>query len=185
MTLPRFNAAIAVLVLAVAVLGAAAAYHFHHVQTARTWSRALARAVQEGRPSVSLRDLPAPAWDRVHVFGPFTSRSEIAKALGFDWRGSAARAIERADHAVLLVFLHQGNLALAVMHPRDRGDFVPAGVGRAYTADDAVFRIQRRTSDGWVLLEPEAGRGPVANPPSREGAPSSAAHSPHHSPARP
>lgn len=122
----------------------------------RAASRVLASAVQSGRPTVCLRDLPGPAWERVHIFGPYTSRQEVAAALGFPWNdGAAARELERSDSLNLLLFVREGRVVMTVRHRRDAGDFGPASLRRGFSVNEAEFRVVRR-ADGWRVLEPVA-----------------------------
>ena len=45
------------------------------------------------------------AWDRVHVFGPYTRHTDIHARLGFHWGGVERTTIEWNDGVNLVVFV--------------------------------------------------------------------------------
>src|SRR5687767_1309622 len=44
---------------------------------------------------------PAFAWDRMHVFGPYSAKPEVEKELGFRWSGYRRTTIESSDRVAL------------------------------------------------------------------------------------
>jgi hypothetical protein len=142
---------IAISVFAVVVV---AGLFFHRLHAEHAFSRDLAAAVQGTEPTVHLRNIPSPAWERVYIFAPYTQPSQISSALGFAWNGSAVETIQSSDGVNLLVFVQQQRVVLSVLHPRDHGDFDPDSVGYNYSRDDAEFSIVRRPQDNWLLLQP-------------------------------
>lgn len=118
------------------------------------FSRALAAAVADGRSTIRLGQLPNPDWDRVYLFGPFTSEATIRSTLEFEWSGSVIRRLERSDSFQLLLFVRGQSVVMAVLHPRQQGDFDPSSLGRAIPRSMADFEVVRDRKDGWIVLRP-------------------------------
>ena len=55
------------------------------------------------------------------MFGPYTRRDQIERAIGFKWRG--ATAIENQDAVQLLLLVDGNRVTRAVDLPRGRADF--------------------------------------------------------------
>jgi hypothetical protein len=96
---------------------------------------------------------PPAAWDRVSIFGPYTSPEQVREVLGTDWYGDDARAIRRDDLWDLLVFQSGGRVVAAGLHPRGSGDFDTASVGRYHTVERACF-VVNPPADDWYTLRP-------------------------------
>jgi hypothetical protein len=89
-----------------------------------------------------MADCTGFAWDRVHVFQPYTSPADIEAALGFSWVGAGWTGIDSSDGAVLLVFVRDHDVVCYVMHPRGWGDFTYTHAPNAgLTPSDAVFAV--------------------------------------------
>jgi len=96
---------------------------------------------------------PGAAWDRVSIFGPYTTPEQVRDVLGVDWYGDDARAIRGGDRWDLLVFQSAGRVVAAGLHPRANGDFDSASVGRYHTVERACFVVNPPTG-GWYTLRP-------------------------------
>jgi hypothetical protein len=109
---------------------------------------------------------PAFDWDRMHIFGPYRTKAEVAKELGFSWSGFDRTTIETSDSVVLVVFVRDGKVVHWYEHPRDAGDLAPLGGRRGYTRTEATFRIERRkeTRGEWVELKPLETRSSTTAP---------------------
>ncbi len=92
------------------------------------------------------------AWDRLHVFAPYTPASVIEGELGFAWPGAAKSGISGTDSICLLVFVANKQVVEQVKLARRFGDFAPAA--GTYARDRARFRVTRR--DGVFQVAPLA-----------------------------
>jgi len=82
---------------------------------------AVQSAAQSGEPVEVVDAVGDRRWDRLHVFGPYTSRAEINRTIGFDWHGTTA--IENQDAVQLVLLVDGKRVARAVDLPRGRADF--------------------------------------------------------------
>jgi len=155
----------------VAIATVAGLFYYRHVHSAHAFSRDLASAVLSGRPTVHLRSISSPDWERVYVFGPYTSPAHISAALGFAWSHADVDTIQMSDGYNLLVFVRQGRVVMSVLHPRNQGDFVPDSVDFNYPRDDAEFSIARRPQDSWLLLKPVPDSHSAPNAPTADHTP--------------
>jgi hypothetical protein len=140
-----------VLVIALVLVACGTAY-----RSDDTLLEALAARIKvepHGSSSAFLLDeLTEFEWDRVFVFLPFASDSEVRQSLGFNWEGLGRTGISTRDDIVLLVFVSKRHVARFVKFPRRLGDFseieVPEGLGPS----EARFRVERHDSRTVVRL---------------------------------
>jgi hypothetical protein len=110
-------------------------------------SRRISAAAEASDVSVvNVPELATFAWDRLIIFPPYTSSSQIEKELGFSW--SESDWIEKRDDVALLVFVDQGRVVRFVDHPRGRGDFSKCHRTGGFGRTEAVFHFTRDAS-GW------------------------------------
>jgi hypothetical protein len=109
---------------------------------------ALTDAVRESdRTGVPFRlaSVTSFEWDRVYVFGPYSTPEQIREQLGFDWPAAEDSKIEDADWMNLLVFVRDGRVVHAYEHDRGNGDLEPLArsVLRSggLSPNDAVLRV--------------------------------------------
>jgi hypothetical protein len=101
-------------------------------------SKAVVTASQEGTP-MDLRDLTPFDWDRVLVYPIGTPRSEVSRALGFEFKGDLSYTAESSE-----VFVFTNNRAF-VRFADYRGRSVWRGLQRPIAelgANDAVFDVR-------------------------------------------
>lgn len=122
------------------------------------FSRALAAAIATAEKTpphrVAVEKLPAPAWDRLHIFGPYTSTEQIEKRLGFRWIDANTRRNTKSDTGNLLLFVKGRTIAMSLLFPRENGDFTPYAVDARYTPPEALFTVARE--GGRLSLRPAA-----------------------------
>ncbi|MDB6134726.1 MAG: putative lipoprotein [Verrucomicrobiales bacterium] len=121
------------------------------------FSHALNAAVEEHRDSggIQLRRLTEIPWERLHIFGPYTSPEQVNAALGFPWRDRHLTKIGMMDDRNLLVFTAGGKVVLSVLHPRHEADFSQEALNRSFTPEDAVLTADH-LPDGRMELRPAA-----------------------------
>lgn len=78
----------------------------------------LESAVASGATTFDFAADPAFTWDRMHVFGCYSSRESVEKALGFPWSDFSKSAIESSDSVVLVVFVQNGKVVGWYEQPR-------------------------------------------------------------------
>ena len=113
----------------------------------------LESAVASGATSFDFATDSAFAWDRVYVFGSYTSRQDVEKSLGFSWPDFEKSEVWVQDGNTLVVFVREGRVV-------DWFDS-PPGINlgwianaEGYGRDQAAFRIER--ADGRAELKPIA-----------------------------
>jgi len=119
----------------------------------RSVSAVIARAVADrpAEPIVLARATDFP-WDRVYIFGPYTPAATLRDSIGGRCCGGAEQLLESSDDHDLLVFVPAGADPVVERHPRNRGDFAPAVLGRGIPRAQAVFRVDTSRADGWRVL---------------------------------
>ena len=95
---------------------------------------------------VNASEVAAFAWDRLFVFPPYTTSTQVEKELGVRWSESAR--IESDDTFVLLVFVDRGRVVRFIDQARDRGDFTECHHAGGFSRSEAVFRFAKDAS-GW------------------------------------
>jgi hypothetical protein len=93
-------------------------------------------------------------WDRVYVFGPYSTPDSINEEIGFEWDDADDSAIEGADWMKLIVFVEDGQVVRAFDHDNGDGEF--ACLASPYlegglTRREAFVRVKRTPNDGGSL----------------------------------
>ena len=121
----------------------------------RSVSAGIAAAVQKMPDSpVTISRLTDFPWTRFFVFGPYTPAQTVRDSVGIGCCGGAEVDLASAEDHDLLVFVRADKPPVVERHPRSRGDFAPAALGRGYTPAEAVFTVNSSRRDGWRSLEP-------------------------------
>jgi hypothetical protein len=107
----------------------------------------LESAVASGATSFDFAADPAFAWDRMYVFGCYSSRASVEGALGFSWPDFNKTTIESSDSVVLVVFVKNGKVISWYEQPRKIGLSHLAN-DKGYSRSEALFIVDR--SSGWV-----------------------------------
>ena len=92
--------------------------------------------------SLSFRSVTDFEWDRLYIFQPYTTKSEIEQTLRTTWTGSMS--IESGKGINLLVFTKNQRVVRYAELSRDI-DFVVPKTAKGWSPTDSVFPI---TSDG-------------------------------------
>jgi hypothetical protein len=117
-------------------------------------SSALSEQIRRGPGTMVDFAQAAPfAWDRVYVFGPYTSHEHIHKSLGFHWGGIERTTIELNDGVNLVVFVRGRRVVHWFEHARheELGDVTdPNG----YAREETKFRVFRDGTEQRLALAP-------------------------------
>lgn len=104
----------------------------------------LESAVASGVTSFDFAADPAFAWDRMYVFGCYSTRATVEKSLGFKWADFSKTTIESSDGVVLVVFVQNGKVVGWYEQPR-RIELGHLANDKGYTRSEAVFDVDRST----------------------------------------
>lgn len=114
----------------------------------------LARAIFQNQAGeiqvVDLSSITTFPWDKLYVFGPYTSSQRIDSILGNFWIGSRFTSIKSNDRITLLVFTRNGRVVQHLEFPRGQGDFSPADNGKGYAIEESHFLVDERGRIIWA-----------------------------------
>lgn len=110
------------------------------------------RAAPDG-DTLQLNEVTDFAWERLYLFGPYTTDGVINEALGFNWSGAADTGIGQSDGHNLLVFVDGQEVVDWAMLGRAVGDFPGHG---EFTPAEAKFIVRRNASGAMTELAPSA-----------------------------
>jgi hypothetical protein len=92
-------------------------------------------------------------WDRVYIFAPYTAIDTINEYIGSAWATEHKTSIYENDGICLLVFTAAGEVTGYVEYPRGGGDFANLARPEGYSRQEAVFMVDRQTSNPtWTNL---------------------------------
>ncbi|MFC4076990.1 hypothetical protein [Salinithrix halophila] len=99
------------------------------------------------------------SWDKLYIFGPYSTAKSINESLGFKWEeaGDVIRDLKGDEGLNLLVFVQGDEVVRHVKHKRKNGDFLP--VTTPLTPDTAVF-LADKNKDGWWVFRPVGSGSP-------------------------
>lgn len=112
--------------------------------------RVLEEASRGAGTVVRMATLTGFAWDRLHIFDPYTMRDRIEAELGFAWPEADRTGIDSSDGMALLVFVKDGAVVRYVAQRR-WADFAGQHRRGGYAPADAAFRVTPR-GDGAFLM---------------------------------
>lgn len=123
----------------------------------------VAMAVQragETRKPLKLSESADFAWDKVHVFAPYTPSEAIQKDLGFAWAEAGRTGIDSRDDITLLVFVKNKRVVRTLAFPRNRGDWAMIENHAGFTPAQAVFKVTAEEAQPawWVVSETRPSR---------------------------
>jgi hypothetical protein len=104
--------------------------------------RRLQSAVASKAESFDFAADPAFAWDRLFVFGCYSSKPEVEAAMGFHWPEFTRTSIESSDSVVLVVFVKQNSVVDWFEQPRSI-ELGWLANGKGYAHSEARFSITR------------------------------------------
>jgi hypothetical protein len=90
-------------------------------------------------------------WDRLYIFGPYTSPEHVHKCLGFGWPEYRWASIRDSDGVNLVVFVRDRKVVHWFEFPRKNGELGYLDDPKGYTREEARFRVQREGTDRLIL----------------------------------
>jgi hypothetical protein len=119
-------------------------------------ARALLHAVKAGPGTIVDFAQVAPfAWDRLYIFGPYTSPESMEASLGFNWFGSRLTSLEESKGECVVVFVRGANVVEWFHYSRGNGDLVPISNLQGYAREEAVFEVQEDNERRLLLVKPQ------------------------------
>jgi hypothetical protein len=98
----------------------------------------------EAHAPLRLADSTDFAWQRCHIFTPYTPVSTIERDLGFAWPGAKDTGIDYLDGIDLLVFVKDRQVVRWVALPHNLGYFARIEKHDGYGPAQAVFKVTPR-----------------------------------------
>lgn len=95
---------------------------------------------------INISTITTFAWDQLHIFGPYTTLSELDSMVGRSWRNNCSTQIETSDGITLLLFINDGTVVHCLDYPRGENHFfVPSkGFNSGFSPQEAVFIFDRQ-----------------------------------------
>jgi hypothetical protein len=103
--------------------------------------RSLRSEASRENETVQLAGLTSFPWDRVCLFGPYTSRNEAEACLGFVWLAFESTGIDMADQFSLMVFAASGRVVHVERLSRQL-DFSEEILKRPLLPGEAIFKVR-------------------------------------------
>lgn len=101
-------------------------------------------------PNIDFSTFTPNNWDRLFIFGPYTSYVEIDNALGRFWLYSRFTTIESNDRVNLLVFTKGNRVVEYIEFFRGNGDFSTAQNEIGYPRLEAKFIMDAQGRIYWL-----------------------------------
>ena len=130
--------------------------------TAGALEREFAKATALGPGArISLAAMADSKWQRVFIFGPYTTAGMAARCLGHPVGNGMLHGLEHRDDVSVLVFQARDGRTHSVAVSRAAADFAADATGRSYALTAATFVTRQPPAGSWGNLMP------IAPPPKR------------------
>ncbi len=117
-------------------------------------------ALRSNPPRIDIGSVTDFKWDRLFIFGPYTSTNTINSALGYQWPEASRTGLEMSDTFNLLVFERNGQVVEYFKVPRFT-DFDAVQSRNPFLFGAATFDVQRAAkvsdSDRFILRPASTG----------------------------
>ncbi len=108
----------------------------------------LAQAVSQGsNRKISLANLSIIEWDKLYIYGPYTTNDDIASDIGGVNTQIIDASIEDRDDICLLIFTYKSNIKLSLVYPRKNFDFSTISTKNPVQREAAVFRLVESSNE--------------------------------------
>jgi len=91
-------------------------------------------------------------WEKVFIFGPYTSRRAIEQALGFHWASPVVKEIESSDSFELLIFVRNGRVVQYARVQRRSADW-DISDQNGFTPSESSFLVRRPSAGDGITLK--------------------------------
>ncbi len=113
----------------------------------------LSERVRRGQGTVIDFVEAAPfSWDRLYIFGPYTSAECICNRLGFDWQGVSSTSIRESETVNLLVFVKGQEVVHWFEYPRSDGELEGLVNQKGYSRKEAKFQVHLGADNRLALI---------------------------------
>lgn len=102
----------------------------------------LASAAASGATTFDFAADPAFAWDRMYVFGCYSSREYVEKTLGVPWPDFGKTSIGSSDLVLLVIFVENGKVVGWYEQPRTI-ELGGLATEEGFARSEAEFEIDR------------------------------------------
>jgi hypothetical protein len=93
-------------------------------------------------------------WDRLYVFGPYTSSEQINQCLGFRWQPLWPTSFQDSKGVNLVVFVYGKKVVHWFEFPRGCGELGYLADCKGYARAEARFLVQQDGEDERSVLRP-------------------------------
>jgi len=100
-------------------------------------------ALKTSNAVVSVSSVTRFQWEKLFIFGPYTSVDQIHAQLGYRWAEAQGTHIDSSETFYLLVFTKAGKVVQHYKFPRSLGDFENLEAGNEFSRETAAFEIGR------------------------------------------
>jgi hypothetical protein len=114
---------------------------------------AIETRIQDRADRIALRELTDFEWDRVFVFGPYTTSEAITKTVGVELPELAGYHLDESDSIQVIVFLNNGKDVRNEAVNRGKFEFAPEALASPFTPSTAVFRVTHHRSQILLVRE--------------------------------
>jgi hypothetical protein len=100
-------------------------------------------------PVIDLTECTDFKWDRLFIFGPYTTARTINKNINTFWLGAYFSRIDSDESITLLIFMNKGRVVQYVEFSRDKVDFSTVANEAGYSSYEAKFTLDERGRVVW------------------------------------
>lgn len=92
------------------------------------------------------------SWDRLYMFGPYTSPDDIDAIVGRSWRKSCYTQIYVSDGFIFLVFTDNKTVVHCLDYPKTNGNFLlpPEANNEGFSLNESRFRVNETGDLIWI-----------------------------------
>ena len=104
--------------------------------------RATIVAAAKKNPIVTMSQLTDFEWDKLLIFGPYTSSEGVNSQLGFNWPEAQKTGIDVSETIFLLVFVKDQCVVRYFLFPRTIGEFESLDKNNVFPHGKDIFMVR-------------------------------------------